>query len=394
MKQQITLQELMEDLYQIILHINKCVNSSKTKFSKEKLKGLESTIQFYINKYHLPNHPIKKNIESVHYDYIRGFNFINKVIICSMVENYMKTIEPIFSDKTNDLLKQIYSTIYSLIKMNKNQGIMPQRQTKINQSFTRFISIEQLEKTVNQPLSIKEITKQMKQTTIGSPEMIEVLRKQTEQIIINLRQTGFLEKLIYDEETRDHITLSKEELEHSLFRPHTDCADELTLFIFWINKYIKQFISYQEYLFPNHIQRTILFHRQNCYDPEYIKIYETLFGVTKDEYFDSLKKFIHLSVINRDLYKLKDSCLNLLLRMQTENGKRDTLSLSKPNHQFILSYYNPNTNVKASFHINMHRVNSKYLQGLEMDNTEHKDQSIPKHLQTKKYQKSKFENYI
>lgn len=390
MKQQATLQEITEDLYQIALNINKCVSSNKTKFSKEKLKGLESTLQFYMNKYHLPTHPIKKNIESVHYDYTKGFNHINKVVIHPIVGNYMKMVKPIFSDKTEYLYKQTQGSIYAYIKINKDREIIPQKQTKFDQSFINVVSVEQLEETANHPLASKE----MKQTMIGSPEMIEILRKYTEQIIINLRHTGFLEKLIRDEETRDHITLSKEELEDALFKPHTDCADTLALFIFWLNKYVKQLIIYQHYLFPNHIQRDILSHRENCYDSEYIKIYETLFGVSKDEYFDSLKKFISLAITIRDLYKSKDSFLNLLLKMQTENGKRDTLSLSKPNHQLILSYYNFDTNVKVFFHINTHRINQKYLQGLEMKKMEIIDQSIPKHLQVKKYQKSKFENYV
>lgn len=395
MNSKITLPEIAEDLYQIAVIINQCRNESKRKIKKAHLRTLECNLQFYLKKYHLPSHPFAKNIKSVRYNYIHSFHHIDKVLIRPMIQHYIDSIDPLVSDTTEDIKKKVYQSIYTYIKFSPSRtNILPNKRVKFDETFIDNCSMDDLKKTMEQPINPKEIKQEITKTEFGSKAMNEVLKKYTNQILTQLYNTNFLTHLILHEERKNNIVLEKDQLYLALNQLPYDSPDCLVLFTFWLNKYIKLFITYQRYLFPTKIQQMILSYPERCYDLEYITLYKKLFGINQIEYFNSLKSFITLSITINNLYSLKDDCINLLLRMQKESHLEDTLGIYPQKHGTILYYYNPETTIGATFHINHRKINQKYLQGIPFKKTERENQSIPKHLQVKKYQKSRFEDYV
>lgn len=386
MNENISMFTIMEDLYQISILLNNSVDKDHKRFIKSKINGLESNLYYYFNKYKISKKPIKKKVIAFQYDYKKGVQYINHFLIHKIVQDYLKDIKPYLLDMPLYMQKRIEQDLLSYIHYGKNYtSIVPSSKARKNHHFKTFCDLDKISKSLEKSVDIDAFSNRFKQLALYSDKITFLLENTKNQFIKTLYQVGFLNELIYDEEQRENIVLTKENIYISLIETSNNFTDTLALFIFWLNKYIKCITGYQNYLFSSIIQRKLL--KSDKYEETNMDLYCKLFNTTKLEYQKQKEAFISTKRFIEKLYKLKNYCLSVLLRVSSQN----MIYIYKDYEKFVLNYKNPTTQIITSFHINDEKMNQFLLRKFPMKSEKLPKQSIPKHQQVKKYQKSMFD---
>ena len=378
-----TIYEIMNDFEKIIKIAHKHANPSHSKFIKKEYKFLEEAYTYYNRKYHLSYCPLSNNLKQIQGNYRQGTKYIARQFFYPISENYVRKIQKQFPMLSIKEQKILTSTCFQKIAhMENGWEINPYTQhleeTKNFCSFCDSIDLFDSDAFLHE----------MRQTAIGSVAMNRVLLKYQAQLIKDMNDRGFITLLLEHEKKKHHVPIVKENLCQSFLQLNTNTSDSLALFTFWLNKYIKYLVLEHQHLLPTRFEEYLF---SNNYSKSYFpSLFCTVTGKEKSEYYRLLHQHIILQKKIDELYRLKDTCLNLLLKI---NVNKKNLYLSK-NHGLILNYTNPLTNIQVSFHTNSRKLNRKYLHELPFKEEEQITQSLPSKTLKKEYKQSKFEHLI
>ncbi len=90
-----------------------------------------------------------------------------------------------------------------------------------------------------------------------------------------------------------------------------------------------------------------------------------------------MQKYQSLNNSIKQLYELKDICINLILKLEKLRKETNNLKIIINKGKQILYYNNPKTSIFASFHIKNETINENYLRNIETTNKHIEHQSIP-----------------
>ncbi len=375
--------EIMNDFEKIMEIAQKHADPSHSKFIKKEYKYLEESYRYYNRKYHLSYCPFENNLNQINGNYKQGTKYIARHFFYPISRKYVGTILTQFPYLTKKEEKALTTTCFQNIAHTKKGW-------EIN-PYTSYIKETKEFCSLSDPLDFlgsDVFLYEMRQTPVGSVAMDRVLLKYQTKLIKDMNDHGFINLLLSHEQKKHHVPIVKENLCQSFLQLNTNTSDSLALFIFWLNKYIKYLILHRQYLLPTRFEKLIFqSKRQKNYYPH---LYTVVTGKSMKDYRDTLDQEIELRNKIDELYRLKDTCLNLLLRMEYE---KDRLYLSD-NNDLVLNYVNVSTNIQVSFHINAEKLNRKYLEQVPFKESEQLSQSLPSKTLKKEYKQSKFEHLI
>ena len=375
--------EVMNDFEKIMEIAQKHADPSHSKFIKKEYKYLEESYRYYNRKYHLSYCPFENNLNQINGNYKQGTKYIARHFFYPISRKYVQSILLEFPNLTEREQNALTMTCFQNIIHGENGW-------EVN-SFTQYLKETKEYCTLCDSVDFFDsdvFLYEMKQTPVGSVAMDRVLLKYQTKLIKDMNDHGFINLLLSHEQKKHHVPIVKENLCQSFLQLNTNTSDSLALFIFWLNKYIKYLTLHHQHALPTKFEECLF---RNKRPPRYYpRLFMVVTGKSMKDYQKTLDQHLKLQRKINELYRLKDTCLNLLLRMEYQNNR---LFLSN-NYGLVLNYINPSTNIQMGVHVNSKRLNRKYLHEIPFKENEQLSQSLPSKTLKKEYKQSKFEHLI
>lgn len=382
----ITINEIAEDYYQMINSLEQCTNTAKTKLLEKNKEKFMSVYNVYKDKYEL------KYSSKYIWDWFRDVNLNYKNCSYILYEIFMEPIAIKYTNQvysrysliTSEEKQLIYNSCFSRIIKSRKLGWIKNTLSKENHIFLDFCMLSKISEISN----FNNLKKEFMNANINSRKFNLFLLKYQRKIIKELHDTGYIDMLIFHEKNKGNTVIVKDNIVQSFMDLNGELNDTLVLFTFWLNKYIKFLINFKHILTNSKIEFYILENSNKNSNYYYKNLFCFLTNINISEYNELLQKYQSLDHSIVSLYEVKDLCINLLLKIQHVKQETNylTLILDKRNKK-VLSYNNPKTNISASFHIKEEKLNKKYLDRIQMSEEEVEHQSIPnkakKHILTK-----------
>ena len=375
--------EIMNDFEKIMEIAQKHADPSHSKFIKKEYKYLEESYRYYNRKYQLPYCPFENNLNQINGNYKQGTKYIARHFFYPISREYVQSILLEFPNLTERERNALTMTCFQNITHGENGW-------EVN-SFTQYLKETKEYCTLCDSVDFFDsdvFLYEMKQTPVGSVAMDRVLLKYQTKLIKDMNDHGFINLLLSHEQKKHHVPIVKENLCQSFLQLNTNTSDSLALFIFWLNKYIKYLTLHDQHALPTKFEECLF---RNKRPPKYYpRLFMVVTGKSMKDYQKTLDQHLKLQRKINELYRLKDTCLNLLLRMEYQNNR---LFLSN-NYGLVLNYINPSTNIQMGVHVKSKRLNRKYLHEIPFKENEQSSQSLPSKTLKKEYKQSKFEHLI
>ena len=376
---EITISEIAEDFYQVVDLLEQCANTEKDKILPQNQDLFEKTFKQYIDKYNLEDTTsrlIWYCFEEKNFNYKSCVKIIQNMFFIPVSENYLGIIRERFPLLTKEERAIVFESCYSKINKDFKYGYIKNHNSKEQHLFKNFCNINEFDK-INNFNNFNNLKKEFKNISLKNRKILLLLLKSQRQIIKELNDQGFIDMLIYHESKKDKNFVVENNIFQSFMDLNGYLNDSLVLFTFWVNKYVKYLIGYKNTLIDTKIEDYILNNSNRNSNEYYKNFFYFLYNSNSNEYYVLLQKYQSLNNSIKQLYELKNICINLILRLEKLRKETNNLKIIINKGKQILYYNNPKTSIFASFHIKNETINENYLRNIETTNKHIEHQSIP-----------------